>query len=235
MKKFIFLAMAIILSGCSSKNYTLMQTPNQEVETSESKFYNVDYVIQPLDRLSIVSYNHKDLMPVSINSKGVLLDSKGYASLPLIHKVKLSGLTQNQAAHKLERLYSKYLKNPSFNVEALNKKVYVLGEVKKPGPIDMTKDQITLLEAIASAGDLGDNAIRNNIIIMSRDSVGHMHLRKVDLTNFNAMQATNLMLKPNDVVYVQPNSFKQLKVTADNIGAVTRVISSAATPYLIFK
>ena len=212
-----------------------MQTPDQTVEASDARYYNIDYKIQPMDRLAIVSYNHKDLMPVSINDKGILLDSHGYATLPLVHKVHLSGLTQNQAAHKLERLYSKYLKNPSFNVEALNKKIYVLGEVKKPGVVKMDKDQITILEALANAGDLGDNAVRNNIIVLSRDTVGHMRMRKIDLTNFSAMQATNLMLKPNDIIYVQPNNWKQIKVTADNLGAVTKVISNVAAPYLIFK
>jgi len=235
VKKTAFILISLLLSGCANKNYTLMQTPDQTVEASDARYYNIDYKIQPMDRLAIISYNHKDLMPVSINDKGILLDSHGDASLPLIHRVHLAGLTQNQAAHKLERLYSKYLKNPSFNVEALNKKIYVLGEVRKPGVVNMDKDQITILEALASAGDLSDNAVRNNIIVLSRDAVGHMRMRKIDLTNFNAMKATNLMLKPNDIVYVQPNNWKQVKVTADNLGAVTKVISNVAAPYLIFK
>jgi len=225
----------LILSGCASKDYTLMQTPNQEVKSQPATYTLIDYTIQPQDRLMITSYNHKDLMPTNLGENGILVDANGDVTLPLVHRVHLAGLTQTQAAKKLERLYSKYLKNPSFNVEAINKKVYVLGEVKKPGAVTMDRDQITLLEAIAQSGDLTDNAVRNNIIILSRDATGRMKMRKVDLTNFSAMQATSLMLHPNDIVYVQPNNWKQIRVTADNIGAVTKVISNIATPYFIFK
>ncbi len=227
--------LALLLTGCATKNYTLMQTPEQEVTTAPFTGTIADYIIQPSDRVQVISYDHKDLMPVSLKENGILLDSRGYASLPLIHRVKLSGLTQNQASKKLERLYSKYLKSPSLTVEALNKKVYVLGEVKKPGAVILDKDQLTLLEAISQSGDLSDNAVRDNIIIVSRTANGKMRMRKVDLTKFDAMQASNMMLYPNDIVYVQPNNWKQLRVTADNINSITKVISSAATPYIIFK
>jgi len=235
MKYLSPLVAVLILGGCASKDYTLMQTPNQQIQTTPATYSLIDYRIQPQDRLKIISYNHKDLMSTPLGNDGVLVDANGDVTLPLIHRVHLAGLTQTEAAQKLERLYSKYLKNPSFNVEALNKKVYVLGEVKKPGAITMDKDQITLLEAIAQSGDLTDNAVRNNIIILSRDATGRMRMRKVDLTNFSAMQATSLMLHPNDIVYVQPNNWKQIRVTADNIGSVTKVISNLAAPYLIFK
>ena len=234
MKKIVLIMLLIFITGCSKK-YTLLQTPNQEVATQPANYTLIDYIIQPQDRLMITSYNHKDLMPTNLGTNGVLVDANGDVSLPLVHRVHLAGLTQTEAAKKLERLYSRYLKHPSFNVEAINKKVYVLGEVKSPGSIDMTKDQITILEAIAQSGGLGDNAIRDNIIVLSRDASGRMRMRKVDLTNFNALQATNILLNPNDIVYVQPNNWKHLKVTADNIGAVTKVISNIATPYFIFK
>ncbi len=235
MKHLLLVVAMIFATGCATKNYTLMETPEGTVNSEDFTSSIVEYRIQPQDRLMITSYNHTDLIPTELNKNGILVDTSGYISLPLVHRVHVAGLSQAQAGKKLEKLYSKYLKGPSFNVEAINKRVYVLGEVKKPGAINLDKEKTTLLEAIAQSGDLTDNAVRDNIIILRRDSVGHMKMRKVDLTHFDAMQASNMMLYPNDIVYVQPNTWKKYKVTADNISSITRVVSGLAAPYLIFK
>ncbi len=235
---FILISITILMfSGCTTKNYTLMQTdtPIEAKARPATGYMNFEYTIKPHDRLQITAYNYPELIPTNMNEHGILVDSSGYISLPLIHRVKVSGLTQSQAGKKLERLYKKYLKEPSFTVEVMNKRIYVLGEVKKPGPIQLDHEYMTLLEAISTAGDFTDNAIRDNVIIASRAYNGKMNLRKVDLTNFNSMQNSDMLLHPNDIVYVQPDSWKKMKVSADNLSAVTKVISSAAAPYLIFK
>jgi len=92
-----------------------------------------------------------------------------------------------------------------------------------------------LLEAIAYAGDLKDNAVRDNIIILSPDRSGRLHMRKVDLTNFASMQASNMLIKPNDIIYVQPDTWKKLRVNTQNLSTVVNAISSAVTPYVLLK
>ncbi len=57
------------------------------------------------------------------------------------------------------------LNSPSVYVEVLNKRIYVLGEVNRPGVVKLDKEKMTLFEALAFSGDLTDNAVRNNIII----------------------------------------------------------------------
>ena len=76
---------------------------------------------------------------------------------------------------------------------------------------------MTLFEAIAFAGDLTDDAVRNEIIILSNSHTKGMQMRKVDLTNFDTMKYASLMLRPNDIVYVQPNNWKEFKVASDDI------------------
>ncbi len=235
LKKFLLFVAILSLVGCSSKNYKLLQTEGNSASYTNYRASSVpariDYRILKHDRLAINIYQHPDLIPPTLVQNGILVDSSGYISLPLVHRVRVAGLTQTQAAKMLERKYAKYLRNPALNLEVLNKRVYVLGEVKKPGPINADKDYMTILEAVASAGGLTDNAVRDNIIIVSRDANGNMSLRRVDLTNFNKLRASNILIKPNDVIYVQPNSAKEFKIASDNITAPLRAITDIVSPF----
>ncbi len=228
---------SLVNSGCASKKYELMQTqmPVEAEPAQKNAYVNFEYRIQPHDRLSIVAYKYPEITPMEMNQKGILVDSNGDVNLPLVHRVHLAGLTQSQATRKLERLYKKYLRDPSFNVEVLNKRAYILGEVNKPGVIPLDRDRLTLLEAIAYAGDLKDDAVRDNIIILSRGLDGRLKMRKVDLTNFDKMQASNMLIKPNDIIYIQPDTWKKIRVNTQNLSTIVNAISSAATPYLLIK
>ena len=235
MKSVFFFVLFIMFffNACASK-YTLLET-NSTVVSEPPRNYYYEYKIQPHDRLLITSYKFPEVTPNSMNEKGILVDSAGYINLPLIKRVHVAGLTQNQAARLLERKYSKYLRNPSFNVEVLNKRIYVLGEVRKPGVVPLDREQMSILEAIAYAGGLSDNAVRDNIIVISKDPYTHkMHMRKIDLTNFDALQRSNIILKPDDIVYVQPNTWKKFKVTSQNFSALLGAVNAVATPYLLF-
>ena len=226
-----------LLTGCSLKNHNLIKT-NKPVTTKPKPllgYSKYEYRIKPHDRLYIISYNNPEIIPTNMNEKGFLVDSKGYISMPLIHRVKVAGLTQGKAARKIEKLYKKYMRNPYFSVEAMNKKVYILGEVNKPGPIELDHEQINILEAIAQAGDLKDNAVRDNIIIMSKNAKGKMSLRKVDLTNFDSIKNSDIMLHAGDIVYVQSDSWRKIKISSNNLSYITQIISNALAPFLLFK
>ena len=240
IKKILLFITILALVGCAPKNYKLLQENVDSSGAVVNSYSNygtsslparIDYRILKHDRLAVNIYQHPDLIPPSLIANGLLVDSNGYVSLPLVHRVRVAGLTQTQAAKMLERRYAKYLRNPALNLEVLNKRIYVLGEVKKPGPIKVDKEYMTILEAVASAGGLTDNAVRDNIIIVSRDANGNMNLRRVDLTNFNKLRASNITIKPNDVIYVQPNSAKEFKIASDNITAPLRAITDVVSPF----
>ena len=246
IKRAILIIAVLLMAGCSSKNYKLLQnkagssgvTANSSVSGTQSYYSSrnipakIDYRILKHDRLAITIYQHPDLIP---SGKGILVDSNGYVSLPLLHRVHVAGLTQTEAAQMLERRYAKYLRNPALNLEVLNKRIYVLGEVKKPGPVKVDKEYMTILEAIAFAGDLTDNAVRDNIIIVSRDANGNMSMRRLDLTNFNKLQASNMIIKPNDIIYVQPDSAKEFKLNTTNMVYPLQLISNIVSPFATVK
>lgn len=110
--------------------------------------------------------------------------------------------------------------------------IYVLGEVKKPGVVKLDREKMTLFEAIAFSGDLTDSAVRENIIILSNDIKSGMQMRRVDLTNFDTMRYSSLMLRPNDIVYVQPDGWKEFKVASDNFTAPFKTIAEIVSPFV---
>lgn len=248
MRSFIFVLIGSIflLQGCGDKSdYVLLQSVESKVENTPSLKQSYEYMILPQDRLKIAIYRNPELtshtsggnsqLGQDMQDTGILVDTQGYVSLPLINRVKLAGLTQTQAAQNITQLYKKYLKIPTVYVEVLNKRVYVIGEVKKPGPVKIDREKLTLLEALAFSGDVTDAAIRDNVLILSRNSHNKPYLRSVDLTNFDSLNIHNMMLRPNDVVYVQPDGWKEYKVASDNFTAPFKTIAEIASPFVHIK
>ncbi len=237
-------AVAFMLVGCTgSSEYQLAQS--EKVETQQHMTdRSIEYRILPQDRLEVALYKDptqgqqvstSNEMGQRMNARGILVNAKGYITLPLVGSVKVSGLSQSGAAARITAQYKKYLNTPSVYVEVLNKRIFVLGEVNKPGVINLDKEKMTLFEAIAHAGDLTDAAVRTEIIILSNSKVKGMQLRKVDLTNFDTMKYASLMLRPNDIVYVRPDSWKEFKVASDNFTAPFKTIAEIASPFVQIK
>jgi polysaccharide export outer membrane protein len=234
-----------LLAGCAgNKDYALVQTKSVDTQTTRVTDRSIEYRILPQDRLEISLYKDpaqdsmgsaNNELGQSMNEKGILVNTAGYVSLPLIGKTKVAGLSQSQAADRITARYKKYLNTPTVYVEVLNKRIFVLGEVKNPGVIKLDKEKMTLFEAIAHAGDLTDSAVRNEIMILSNNSARGMQMRRVDLTNFDTMNYASLMLRPNDIVYVKPNDWKAFKVASDNYTSPFETITKIAAPFVTLK
>jgi polysaccharide export outer membrane protein len=178
-----------------------------------------EYKIAPRDRLKIVVFNHPELSTVNVSSNditkqasGIVVSPKGTINLPLIGEVKVSGFTQQQASEFLKNRFKKYLKKPYVSVEVLNKRIYIIGEVKVPGVVPLFSDSMSLIEALAQSGGMTEYAQRDKIMIL-RGDLHNPEIININLTNLESVKMSNLMLKPNDIVYVTPN-----KVRARNIG-----------------
>jgi len=246
IKSVILAGAVLFINGCGYRSdYQLAQTDKYTAPQSmKVTDRSIEYRILPQDRLEIALYKDpaQDSMGSSynelgqsMNKNGILVNTAGYITLPLIGKTKVSGLSQSQAADRITRKYKKYLNTPSVYVEVLNKRLFVLGEVNKPGVVKIDKEKMTLFEAIAHAGDLTDSAVRSEIMILSNSPVKGMQIRKVDLTNFDTMRYASLMLRPNDIVYVKPNGWKEFKVKSDDMTAPFVTITKIAAPFVTLK
>ena len=244
----------IIFTGCSLRDdYVMfnqtphMQTASQPQNLGKGFSLRVDnarfeYKIRPHDRLSIITYRRPELSTTpagNINANGslgqsILVNSSGEIRLPLVNAIKVAGLTQSQAQLKIEKAFSEYLKHPSVQLEVLNKRAFVLGEVNRPGPIELQNEQLPLLQLLSIAGDLTPGADRQSIIIMkNRDDV--VITKVVSLMSQNAIQAANQMIQPNDVVYVVPKDMTLFNRRIEEINPIFQLISDALTPFLTIR
>ena len=100
-----------------------------------------------------------------------------------------------------------YLINPNVTYVLLNAKVTILGEVKRPGTFSFTENNISLLQALGLAGDLTINGSREDVVVLRRVD-GLQTTERINLTSASFLSGPYQMVKPNDVIVVNPNSAK---------------------------
>lgn len=138
------------------------------------------------------------------------VDEQGTINFPILGKISVGGKTRQEVAEYIQdRLIARELvEDPIVTVEYVNMGVNVLGEVNRPGHIDINRDHFTITDALASAGDLTINGKRTNVMV-SRRVDGVLQTYYVDLTNMQqTLKSEAYYLQQNDLVYVAPNRKK---------------------------
>ena len=133
-----------------------------------------------------------------------LIANDGTINFPVIGSLKLGGLTKTDAIQLLKDKLSVYVKDPIINIEMVNFKISVLGEVKSPGTYTIPNERITVVEALGLAGDLNIAGKRTNVLVI-RDINGAKSYTRIDLTKKELFSSPVYYLKQNDVVYIEPN------------------------------
>jgi len=229
-----YLALAVgifLISGCVPKKeveifYALDKNKtkeNQIVTYEEIESSNYIYKFKPFDRIAINVYNYPTY---NTPPEGVLIDKRGYANLPVIGKVKVTGLTEDEASRKIQRLMRKDIVDVYVVAENPAKQVYIIGEVNNPGPYKMLKSQTDLLKAIATAGGFRDGA-NLNVIYILRKKGNDAKLTRISLTGDLAVQNAYYQIIPGDIIYVMPNSAKKFNMTT---GETIKMINSSLSP-----
>jgi polysaccharide export outer membrane protein len=144
-----------------------------------------------------------DKAPVS----GFLVDKAGNIELPIMGVVKVAGLTTFEAKEALRSKAEQYYKSPTIQVRFANYKITVLGEVLKPAAYTVPYEKVTVLDAIALAGDLTIYGKRKNVMLI-RDNGEKKDIIRLDLTSTALISSPYYYLKQNDVIYVEPTKGK---------------------------
>lgn len=137
------------------------------------------------------------------------VDSNGFINFPVLGKIQLSGKTKQEAVTLLENKISEQVNDPIVNIQIINFKVTVLGEVTKPGSYPVNSDRVTVLDALGLASDMTIHGDRTNVKII-RDNAGKQEVVVFDLTKSDFFTSPYYYLQQNDIVYVEPND-KQKK------------------------
>lgn len=155
------------------------------------------FVIGPDDVLSIVFWRDKDM------STQVTVRPDGKISLPLLDEVQAAGLTPAALRAHLAAESKRFFENPNVTVvvnQINSRKVFITGQVAKPGPYALTAPT-TVLQLISLAGGLKDFADSKNIMIVRREG-GQTVNYPFNYKEIKKNLRQNIELKPGDTVVV---------------------------------
>ncbi len=227
----------MLLTSCSTpQNVTYF--PNLDSGTTVVSSQINKIVVKPEDKLSIVvstqdpSLSNLFNLVTTQNRLGTTsstssagnsgqvsyytVDSSGDINFPVLGKIHIAGLTREQVAERIveDLVKADLVKGPIVTVEYANTGVSVLGEVSSPGRYEFNKDHLTIIDAIAMAGDLTINGKREDILVLRSIGGGKQEAYRVNLLNAQELASSPVFyLRQDDVIYVEPNDKKKRETT----------------------
>ena len=251
--KLLLLTVLCFSSCVSQKKLVYLQGAEEMNEKPFKITDDYELTIQPDDQLAIsISSKNKELIePFNTklqigNSAGTgspntelsyfSVDKDGYIDFPILGRQKVKGLTRSQLSQLIQSqlIAGDYIKDAEVVVKIMSFKVTVLGEVSAPGVQNFSGERLTILEAVAGAGDLTPNAKRKNVMVV-REENGKRKTYYIDLTsNESVMNSPVYYLQQNDLVYVEPNKAAGLSGSSgiqmiNTLGGMISMILSLAT------
>lgn len=263
-KLFFFICTVLFCSCASVKDIAYLQKTNISTfiksENTNSVLYEVRIKPKDILSISIVSSEpeaskHYNLTVPQIAEANLatnlfsqpllqsyLVDNDGNINFPVFGRLKISGLTSKELEallqNKLESAFSK--EPPIITIRFINFSISILGEVLKPGKYEAANERLTVLEALALAGDLTIYGNRKSVKILREMADGTKVFIPINLNDENIINSAGYYLEQNDVVYVSPNNAKSRTSSigaAENLGisALSILISMASLVVTILK
>lgn len=240
-KNFFIIIIALIVSSCSTSRVAYFS----DLEKPEGNIGNIDceIKIEPNDKLQItvtsefpettMVYN----LPISPDhpiqrdmlQQTYIVDKEGYINFPIFGKIFVQGKTTFAIQKELTEKISENVKNPVVRVELVNFKIKVIGEVKDARVFTAERERISILDALAYAGDMTIYGNRENVLLI-REENGVKNYYRIDLTKSDILESPYFYLKQNDVIYVEPGKGKASQADFDQnntykVSIVSSIIS----------
>jgi polysaccharide biosynthesis/export protein len=192
-------ATVLVLFLCFAYAAQAQQKVSTTVPAQSSPANDTAYVIGPEDVLTIDVWKEKELSgPVPVRPDGKI-------SLPLLNDVQAAGLTPMQLMSSLTEKLKKYVSDPTVTVTVTtinSRKVYILGEVTRPGAFPLVPD-MTVLQALTTAGGPTPYAKTSKIYILrSQNGVQNKLAFNYKQVVRGGSPEQNIFLKSGDTVVV---------------------------------
>lgn len=236
MKRYIFLLLSVMslwLVGCSAYKDVAYFQNAEEVRGMDLQPLQ-PILLQPGDKINVFVNSSDPLLMQQFNLtshfSGVVpmgstgaktttynsganvlsytVDDQGDINFPVLGMVSVAGKSRKEVSDYIQgRLYERGLiKDAIVSVEFLNLSIVVLGEVNRPGRVEIKKDYFTILDALAATGDLTITGRRDNVMV-SRQANGEDETYLINLCDKREVYSSPAFyLKQGDVVYVTPNT-----------------------------
>lgn len=226
-KNFIFLLVIpflFLVSSCgSTKDLAYLQTMEKQVSVQRGILHDTKILakdiltinVQASDSELVAAFNglywnpQQQYVTQGTGARTYLVDMEGKVDLPVLGFVKLRGLTLREAEKKVCDLLEAYLKEkPSVNIQIENFRYAVLGEVRNPGSFVSPNGKVTILDALANAGDMTVYGIRENVKLYRENEDGTQTLVSLNVKDISLLNSPYFYLQQGDVLYVLPNDAK---------------------------
>ena len=250
MKNYLlYLFIFSLLSSCiPSKKLTYFQGD----PTGKSEVYklnNEPYRMQVNDVLSIdIKAEDPKIVSLFMSSggggdlyfSGYTVDRNGNIRIPYIGELNVLGYTEKEIREKIESELGKYVKKVEsvfVTVKLAGINFVITGEIGSPGTKNIEQNEVSIVDAIANAGDVTIYGDRENIVVVRKTIEGIKKI-KINLLDIQVFESDNFYIKPNDVIYVAPLRQKTWGVGTTGLQTFTTIISVftlGVTTYLLVK
>jgi protein involved in polysaccharide export with SLBB domain len=203
----LVLASVLALGGCYYNVTTHPAPPATRMAMAPAGAQ--PYVIQIADHLAVKFYQNPDL------NEEVIVRPDGKISLQLIGDVQAAGVEPAALAATIDDAYHSELSTPrvSVMVRELGARVYVGGEVGKPGIVPLTAN-LTLIEAVQAAGGFLPTAHLSQVVLIRRDGNGQPVGYAVDVRPVigGIQPDQDVPLQPFDIAFVPPSKIADVNL-----------------------
>lgn len=251
--KLLVVAAAVLLASCGTQKKSILYLQDAVADQPETIVNQYELKIKPSDILGVtVNSRYAELAaPFNLSSitfqnatagkatgnqaQGQVVDDAGFISMPVLGKIKAAGLTRSELAADIEQrlITGGHIKDPVVNIQFLNFKINVLGEVSRPGEFAINSDRVTLFDALSMAGDITDYGVKERITVI-REQNGQRTIAYLDATSTDVFKSPYYYLQQNDIIIVDPDEIKQANANVNQKGrntlsTVTSILSILVT------
>lgn len=252
LKRIWIILLPLLMASCvTSKRVNLMQTPGKNgiPQYADTVSYE-DYELRIGDRLYIYVYSVDERVDKMFNSSSgtigiqmlqgggggggsydlytYLVQEDGCIDFPMVGRVPVRGMTTREVKRVLEDELSSFIKSygdyqmMSVEVKIVRRSFSVISDGGS-GTFNIQKEKVTIFEALAMAGDIGDFGDRSKVRIV-REKEGLTLVKEFDVRSEDIINSEFYYIEPNDVIYIQ-----RIKGQSFGINSVTTTISVVAT------
>lgn len=226
---FVLMTLVVLLGGCSSAKKVAYFQNIDTVSLAASKGL-YDARIMPKDELTItvVTSDPDAGKPFNLSVQSTLgtdkristgggsllsylVDNDGDIDFPVIGSIHVAGMTKTECERMIASKISPYLSKDEHPVVTVNMSSYritVAGEVTSPKVVPVTTQKMSVLEALAQAGDLTIYGRRDNVLLIRETATGEKEFHRLNLNDANIINSPYYYVQQNDYIYVEPNGVK---------------------------
>ena len=226
---FVLMTIVLLLDACSSaKQVAYFQNIDSTSPTASKGLYDARIMPKDLLTITVVTSDPSTSKPFNLSIQNTLgtdgrlgsttgsllqylVNNDGDIDFPVVGTVHVAGLTKDQCEDLIKSKVKPYLaesENPVVTVSMSSYRVTVAGEVTSPKVVPVSTEKMSVLEALAQAGDLTIYGRRDNVLLIRENADGQKEAHRLNLNDANIINSPYYYVQQNDYIYVEPNSVK---------------------------